>query len=460
MSEKVEKQVDLNSLASTFLRERSVAYAPPISRRLVGAVRREMVKGIKAGERIGDMVGRVRKILDDQAPFRALKIVRTEVVGAFNAGTLEGYNQTPEVVKKKEWLTARDANVRPTQPGDFNHQTADTQRRNVGDPFSVSGESLMHPGDPAGSPGNIINCRCTMLPVTSRNLEPPPPPPTSEEAAPSPVATPRPRPGTRPRSTKPPQRLTDAQVAQQVLLTAEGETATKWLERSLLDDNFRNKVMVDKIAKGTKSFRVEKLSGGAWGQFSTLGSVVRLDTGLATESILERAKVFTHEMFHGTTHERRWFNKFGALKINLKNPEAARLFELYNKALDRVEEVLEKKATGKVLGISAFRQKESKKWLGKIRKERKRLTFGKNYTKGLTDWKEMRQSFVVGAEEAGIPRAYSLHSPHEYATTSFEKFVFEPDVLKRRDPDMFNFFENFYKEGVFKRAVLFLRRRQ
>jgi hypothetical protein len=33
-------------------------------------------------------------------------------------------------------------------------------------PFDVGGEQLMYPGDPdGGSPGNTINCRCTVLPV-------------------------------------------------------------------------------------------------------------------------------------------------------------------------------------------------------------------------------------------------------------------------------------------------------
>jgi len=33
------------------------------------------------------------------------------------------------------------------------------------DTFTVGGEKLRYPGDPAGSPWNTINCRCTQLPV-------------------------------------------------------------------------------------------------------------------------------------------------------------------------------------------------------------------------------------------------------------------------------------------------------
>jgi uncharacterized protein with gpF-like domain len=45
------------------------------------------------------------------------------------------------------------------------HLAADGQVQDIDEPFDVGGEQLMYPGDPAGSPGNTINCRCTVLPV-------------------------------------------------------------------------------------------------------------------------------------------------------------------------------------------------------------------------------------------------------------------------------------------------------
>ena len=59
----------------------------------------------------------------------------------------------------KEWLTARDEKVREA------HWAADGQIVRINEPFEVGGEALMWPGDLNGSPGNIINCRCTVNPA-------------------------------------------------------------------------------------------------------------------------------------------------------------------------------------------------------------------------------------------------------------------------------------------------------
>jgi uncharacterized protein with gpF-like domain len=94
---------------------------------------------------------------------RAELIGRTEIIRASNAGSLMGAEETG-IPMKKYWLATRDNRTRGLNPKDiFDHYSMD---ENMGIPldqaFNVSGESLMHPVDRAGSPGNTINCRCTM----------------------------------------------------------------------------------------------------------------------------------------------------------------------------------------------------------------------------------------------------------------------------------------------------------
>jgi hypothetical protein len=89
--------------------------------------------------------------------YRREMIARTEVIGASNrAGfeTLRHYG-----IKAKEWLTAIDGRERPA------HAAANGQVRATDEAFEVGGEPLQYPGDKNASAGNVINCRCTTLPV-------------------------------------------------------------------------------------------------------------------------------------------------------------------------------------------------------------------------------------------------------------------------------------------------------
>jgi hypothetical protein len=54
----------------------------------------------------------------------------------------------------KRWDAKDDSAVRPA------HRLADGQVQYASQPFMVGGEPLMSPGDPSGSPWNVINCRC------------------------------------------------------------------------------------------------------------------------------------------------------------------------------------------------------------------------------------------------------------------------------------------------------------
>lgn len=89
--------------------------------------------------------------------YRTEMIARTETIRASNAGTTEQMKVWG--VKQHEWLATKDDRTRD------DHAAADGQVVDVGEPFDVGGESLEYPGDPAGSPENTINCRCTTIPV-------------------------------------------------------------------------------------------------------------------------------------------------------------------------------------------------------------------------------------------------------------------------------------------------------
>ena len=93
---------------------------------------------------------------------RAATIARTETTKAYNMATLNGYSQSG-AVDEKEWLSAGDSEVRDEE---FNHRI-DGEKRKL---FARFSNGLQFPGEPGGEAGNVINCRCTTLPVVK---EPP-----------------------------------------------------------------------------------------------------------------------------------------------------------------------------------------------------------------------------------------------------------------------------------------------
>jgi hypothetical protein len=93
--------------------------------------------------------------------YRSERIVRTEVVSTSNWASLESVKQSGVRVVKK-WQTEMDGRERET------HAEAQGQTVQLDERFKVrradgGWDLLEYPGDPSGSPGNVINCRCTVI---------------------------------------------------------------------------------------------------------------------------------------------------------------------------------------------------------------------------------------------------------------------------------------------------------
>ena len=90
---------------------------------------------------------------------QAERLVRTEATNAANYATLESATDMfGQENLQKEWTTAIDGRERPA------HRAADGQIVDFKERFTVGGELLFNPGDPAGSAKNVINCRCSVAP--------------------------------------------------------------------------------------------------------------------------------------------------------------------------------------------------------------------------------------------------------------------------------------------------------
>lgn len=112
-------------------------------------------------EKIGDLNTPRGRIT---ARVRANMIARTEThsaAGFSSQAATEALSQDYDIEFKKEWIAAEDERTRPE------HAQANNINGQIGlqDYFVVGDEKLLYPGDPAGSAGNIINCRCTVLEI-------------------------------------------------------------------------------------------------------------------------------------------------------------------------------------------------------------------------------------------------------------------------------------------------------
>ena len=122
-------------------------------------INRLIERGIEDGLSVDEVAATILQTGQIYASYRGPLIARTEIHSAAQYGSLSAAQETG-VVTLKEWIPVQDARTRDGDNTDFDHTNVESVP--VNDPFIVSGEALMYPGDPAGSAGNIINCRCAM----------------------------------------------------------------------------------------------------------------------------------------------------------------------------------------------------------------------------------------------------------------------------------------------------------
>lgn len=126
------------------------------------AIDRALSEGI-AGPRLAEAID---KILDMAATprweNRAAVIARTESIGALNGGRADGQTQIAAQLGgtwEKMWVATFDTRTRDS------HRKAEGQRVPVTGLFSIGegGARMAYPGDPAGPPEEVIQCRCTTV---------------------------------------------------------------------------------------------------------------------------------------------------------------------------------------------------------------------------------------------------------------------------------------------------------
>ena len=116
-----------------------------------------VTQSILQGEGAPQAAARIASVIqmDERA---AVRTARTAMTGAQNAGRINAFKraQGMGIQLKKEWVATLDGRTR------HSHRQLDGEVVEVDEEFY---NGLMHPGDPYGRPGEVYNCRCTLVPV-------------------------------------------------------------------------------------------------------------------------------------------------------------------------------------------------------------------------------------------------------------------------------------------------------
>jgi SPP1 gp7 family putative phage head morphogenesis protein len=124
------------------------------SDRVYTKLKDEMMIDLLNGENIQKIQDTVTNVMG-KAPMEAMRIARTESNRVANLGTFHSY-ETEDLVIGYEWLAIIDDGTRDS------HIAMNGTRKKKGETF---GNGMMFPMDEAASAGEVVNCRCTALPL-------------------------------------------------------------------------------------------------------------------------------------------------------------------------------------------------------------------------------------------------------------------------------------------------------
>lgn len=145
------QRVALDYIASEAIRTRITSVSASTRSQIVDLV----IMGQESGFSVINIAQNIARTIPSIALQRAVLIARTETHGAANVGADQAARQLG-LELRKEWVAAKDERTR------LAHAEADGQVVDMDQPFDVDGEKLMFAGDPNGSAGNTINCRCAV----------------------------------------------------------------------------------------------------------------------------------------------------------------------------------------------------------------------------------------------------------------------------------------------------------
>ena len=126
-----------------------------------GVISNAVTHTILQGESIDKLARRISHDTANTDMKAMTRYARTAMTGAQNAGRIESMTRATEmgIFVRKQWMATLDGATRDA------HRQLDGQEQDIDKPFQSELGDIMYPGDPSAHPGNVYNCRCTLIHV-------------------------------------------------------------------------------------------------------------------------------------------------------------------------------------------------------------------------------------------------------------------------------------------------------
>lgn len=167
----LQTKQDEDDLFQQFVAEFIEQFGAARVTQILSTTRQQIMELIRDGQVDGlgvDQIARnIREAIPNLSAYRSRVIARTETHSSSQYGVYRTA-LTSRRPLNKVWSSIQDPRTRSFMNDDtYDHRDMDGQTVPMSMPFMVptiygTKEPLMYPGDPNGTPGNIINCRCSM----------------------------------------------------------------------------------------------------------------------------------------------------------------------------------------------------------------------------------------------------------------------------------------------------------
>jgi len=175
------KEFTVNGFLSVFEKDllgwlygNSLSRITSVQQGLISYLQEFIATGIAENKTISELTTDIQNLINRRDFYRwqAMRIARTETTAAANyASTI--VSRTSGIVNEKIWISSTDARTRRLPEAEFSHIAMNGVKVGENETFKVPSkfgvEELRFAGDPKGSAGNVINCRCANALVPKRD---------------------------------------------------------------------------------------------------------------------------------------------------------------------------------------------------------------------------------------------------------------------------------------------------